>query len=149
MVPLQANIFRAPGSRGGPSGLPTCTQGVCTPSSMHPQRPGQASHHPRSQLPAQGKADSPARSAVPGASTPTGRTQSHLQTACPSASPLPQPPPRAGPITLQARAPPRWRGGGQGTPTGGPATSQGKQGAQGGPGGAARRPFPPGLGRPP
>lgn len=79
----------------------------------------------------------------PGAHNPT------CKRACPSASPLPQPPPRAGPITLQARAPPRWRGGGQGTPTGGPATSQGKQGAQGGPGGAVRRPFPPGLGRPP
>ena len=102
-----------------------------------PGRPCQASHHPRSQLAPPRTSPTPAQE-LPHSLRRARRQHTHQAHTIPlvkglsSPPPLfPQPAPRAGPITLQARAPPRWRGGGQGTPTGGPATSQGGEKAQG------------------
>lgn len=74
----------------------------------------------------------------PGAHNPTCKEPVHP----PPLSPCH--PPRAGPITLQARAPPRWRGGGQGTPTGDPAGWAGGAGRDGRAGGCYL-PAQPGL----
>ena len=97
-----------------------------------PRRPCQASHHQITAPPPR-----PPAQELPHSLGRARRQHTHQAHTIPLAKGLsspppifPQPPPRAGPITLQARAPPRWRGGGQGTPTGGPATSQGGEKAQ-------------------
>lgn len=72
-----------------------------------PGRPCQASHHPRSQLPPPPPhRSSPTHSVVPGASTPTRRTQSHLQRACPARLPSSPSHPH-GQVRLHSRRGPR------------------------------------------
>lgn len=132
MVSFQINILGAPGSHWFPFKQQTCMQGVYTLYASNPK--GLAKTTP-SQITAtaQGARMPPPLTlpAVPGASTPTRRIQSHLQKACPPASLLPQPPPTARSDYTPSAGPATLAGGGQGTPTGGPATPRGEQGAQG------------------
>lgn len=148
-VSSEAHILGAPGSRRCPSKQLTCMQGLYTLHASVPEGLARPTILPNHSHPHAARIPPPLTLAVPGASTPPGRTQSHLQKSLPLRLPSPQPPPPAGPITLQTRAPPRWRGRGQGTPTGGPATPLGELGAQGGTGGmGGARMLPPGSAKP-
>lgn len=128
-VPSPENILGAPSPCRCPSRLQTCMQAVYTFMHGSPgglARPVTIPDH-----------SSPPAQELPHSLGRARRQHTHQAHTIPLAKGLssppplfPQPPPRAGPITLQARAPPRWRGGGQGTPTGGPATSQGGEKAQ-------------------
>lgn len=146
VVPFQANSLGAPGSRQCPSKQLTCKARRVHPPCRHPRRPLQANRPPRSQPPhSTGHGRFPHRLGRRARRQHTHRAHTILLAeALSSRLPSPQPPPQAGPITLQARSPPRWRGGGQGTPTGGPATLQGGEGTQGGTGAAADAPSLPG-----
>lgn len=131
------NILGAPGPCWCPSRLQTCMQAVYTFMHASPGGLARPATIPDHSSPPPRTSPTPAQE-LPHSLRRARRQHTHQAHTIPlvkglsSPPPLfPQPAPRAGPITLQARAPPRWRGGGQGTPTGGPATSQGGEKAQG------------------
>lgn len=138
-VSLQADRLGAPGSPPNTRGT---VNGACTPSMHTALKASPAKYPPQGHRHRTGLRCLPHHSAVPGASTPTRAHTIHLQRACVH-RPSRRPPPRAGPITLQTRPPPRWRGGGQAHPRAARDPRRG-DGAQGGTGGAMDVPSLPG-----
>lgn len=114
---FKASLLGAPGFRGRPSKQLTGMQGR---SALHASIPKGLAGQAPSRGPRQARMPPPLTRRCPAPAHPPG-TQPHWQRGCPSIR-LPAPPatPTAGPITRRAPAPPRWRRGGQGTPTGGP-----------------------------
>lgn len=147
MVSFQINILGAPGSHWFPFKQQTCMQGVYTLYASNPK--GLAKTTP-SQITAtaQGARMPPPLTlpAVPGASTPTRRIQSHLQKACPPASLLPQPPHRQ--VRLHSKRGPRHVGRrGPGHTHGRPRDPEGRAGGAGPDGQGSGHPLPPLEGR--
>lgn len=94
-----------------PAGAPPDCRPVCkpcTPSCTHPREalPGQPPSQITAPPPPPPHRSSPTHSVVPGASTPTRRTQSHLQRACPARLPSSPSHPH-GQVRLHSRRGPR------------------------------------------
>lgn len=147
VVPFQTNILWSPRLASVPLQAADLYARRVHPVCMHPQRPGQANHPPRSQPPAQGTDASPTRwcqapAHPPGSHNPTCKRPVHplsLSPGHPHRQVRLQS--RRGPATLARRGPRHTHGR--------PRDPAGRGGGAGRDGLGGGRPLPPWPGRPP